>query len=212
MTTINDKEKADSLSFRISFFWRKYKEQMAKKGPLNLLIDISCALIFFVGLHSLFKWFWPSLEAFCVTKYHELFALNILLAIWNPIVNIFFLVLHLWQPSVLEKYRVGKNPWRWNQMSKEEARKDMIQTLSLTFFNIMIVGPLFISLSILLLTSEKGRPRVDMQSYPNISESILWFAFQWFVFDLTFYINHRILHLPFIYSYLHKVTTTLHFL
>lgn len=201
----NQNPDVSSLSFRVSFFWNKYKKQMTKKGPFFIALDILTGLGFFYGLHRFFFGLWPSIEAFCVTKYHKLIVLNALLVTWFSFVNGSFLLLHLWQPKFLDKYRVGKLPWRWNTMTKEEKRNDCVKTCLLTFFNINIVGPLYISLNYMLIPEEYWF-KVDVESFPSVSESVFFFIVQFLVFDVAFYFCHRFLHLQFIYKYFHKVT------
>jgi sterol desaturase/sphingolipid hydroxylase (fatty acid hydroxylase superfamily) len=100
-----------------------------------------------------------------------------------------------------EKDRVYNKPWIWE--SNTELWKKMLKDIiKRTFLNSFVLLP-----ALLIIATKLGGItfRYDTETFPTFTEINSQIIFFMLLDDISFYLNHRMLHSKFFYKRVHKI-------
>ena len=169
--------------------------------PKDKLVVIIMNIILLSFLHNtslaLFKFFENKNLTNTLKESFKYFQ-KLYLLIALLIVNIIYITLYKLKLPYFEKMKSNNLPWPWEE-NKEKFRKDLKKIVFLYFFNITVVSNIF-----LMFFGRFIKCRYNNQ-YPSVLESFLGIIIFTFFEDFGFYWGHRLFHIPFLYSRIHKV-------
>lgn len=117
-----------------------------------------------------------------------------------------YCILYLGKFRIFERDRTRGTPdeeWPWETMPVAEWRQFFRRSLFLNLLNSFMTNPL-ITLTMHLAGAEDLSPTaIDRMPVPHVFLAQLMFCMV--MEDFTFYIGHRVLHIPFLYKNVHKI-------
>ena len=116
------------------------------------------------------------------------------------VTNTFFGICYYFEFEFIEKYAVADEPWPWKVLEREEWKRILKRSLALYTFNVFILGPSMLCLTLFLPYNYDVSDEV-----PNHKNFILQILFCLLVDDILFYAFHRALHTKVLYKYIHKI-------
>lgn len=105
-----------------------------------------------------------------------------------------------------ERYKINHEPWPWNQ-NRAEWNKLLWKSIKLVYFNILVVLPTAVYLSLYLKDYEIPHT-LDIDQLPDGTTIALTLIFCMVCEDFTFHFTHKFLHWRKIYPYIHKIHHT----
>ena len=117
------------------------------------------------------------------------------------LLNIFYTLLYKKKFPYFKNQKISNHPFPWEE-NPEKFKKDLPKIIFLYLFNFV-----FLVLIGQIVFSPLYKVRID-QSYPSFLETLLGILIFTFYEDFNFYWSHRFLHLPFMYSKIHKIHHT----
>jgi hypothetical protein len=173
-----------------------------------------CSILFFTYVlpQVIFKPLWPAmLETFGVKNViiYGQFSIHIIVYI---IVNAFFVALYRGHFQWLQQFKTSPRAWPWENSYDAKGDEKTVEfvrhirnALLLSAFNNVCLG---LPLAALVLPSniDASSPEISVDTFPTPLALAAQLAFFIFMEDLTFYWNHRLLHVvrP-LYRHVHKV-------
>lgn len=98
----------------------------------------------------------------------------------------------------MEKYKSNSNPWPW-QINKPDFIKQFIKTLLGYLFNLVVLNAI-----LYYFYNPVSLVSTDFAHFPSFPLYLFQFIVLVLLEDFFFYLNHRFLHMDFIYKYIHK--------
>ena len=183
----------------------KIKDYQNRKVPKITLKHKSIILLMNIIIISFLHYYSKKLYIFFEKKnytksladsfkyFQKLYLITILLFI-----NIFYIILYKFKIPFFEKFKSNDSPWPWEENPKK-FKKDIKKIIFLYLFNLVIISNFFIYFIGRFLKCRNDN------NYPSLFETFICVHIFILFEDFGFYWNHRILHLPFLYSKIHKV-------
>ena len=118
-------------------------------------------------------WFvlWSLFQTFCI----------------SIIGNSFFGICYYFEFDFIEKYAIADEPWPWKVLKRDEWMRTLRKTLALYVFNVFILGPFFLGLSLIL---DLPLDHDVSNKIPSHKDFILQLLFCLLIEDILFYISH----------------------
>jgi len=169
---------------------------------------MALAFLFFYYISSIGHYIWPKL-----LNQFKLYDLNVPKALtilnvgylWVLIITInlgLWFIYHIEHPF-FEKYKVNNEPWPWNK-NIQKWNKLICKTLLIVGFNAFIMLPLVAMIGY-IGNDYNISHTYDIETLPDTKTMIFSIIFCMICEDFAFHWIHKMLHLPIIYPYIHKI-------
>ena len=125
---------------------------------------------------------------------------------WGPVIvhflcyvifNSLFILAYLAKSPLIESYKVIPDPWPWE--TDPNFNKKVIQVIKSSLINQFLVIPIM-----LVIIRPKGTLLIDEKDFPSLFTNFYQILFFMIVEDFFFYWTHRLIHMSFLYKYIHK--------
>ena len=190
-----------------STFIAKEKNRYQRKG-YGLITAAFIFLAFFIGVPHLAQEYWPSVLAWKAQQnlsYVHFFLLWSLLQhdLIHLVCHTVYYIYYRFEFPWIERYKTNYDePWPWH-VEPEQWRLKVKKAIVVFVINSNLIPILLVlPLSHTSLFKEHTMSIEDLPSPMTLAMSVF---FCMLCEDATFYWSHRFLHLPFIYSYIHKM-------